>query len=70
MSIDRDLLKQQSNFIGDLMQLFDEYKSDEIKRSNLLSELDPLFTSPLEENLEPIQLDETLDLIQTAEYTV
>jgi exonuclease SbcD len=67
MSIDRDLLKQQSNFIGDLMQLFDELKSDEIKRSNLLSELDPLFTSPVGRKLDPIQLDDTLDLIKNAE---
>ncbi len=46
MSINKDHLKQQNDFIADLLKIFEQSKKDDELQTHLKEELSPLFNSP------------------------
>ncbi len=68
ISIDRESQKKQKGFTSDLLELFDEMKTNEEKKAALLSEINPLFSSPSGRKfLEPLNESEIMELLQKAE---
>ena len=68
ISIDRESQKKQKGFISDLLELFDELKTNEEKKAALTEEIDLLFSSPSGRKfLEPLAESEIMELLQKAE---
>ena len=66
--IDRKLLLERKDFIGDLVKVFEDFSHDKTKIAELKKSLDPLFTSPGGRKLhEPFDDEHFLDLIKKAE---
>jgi DNA repair exonuclease SbcCD nuclease subunit len=66
--IDRKLMLERKDFIGDLVKVFEEFSHDKAKIAELKESLNPLFTSPGGRKLhEPLNDEHFLDLIKKAE---
>ncbi len=70
LEMNKEAIKQQKSFIGDLISMFEKYTSDPALKSQLIQELDALFQSPGgKKYLTPINPDseEYIELLNQAE---
>ena len=66
--IDRDILLEREDFIGGLLNLFEEYYSDKEKIANVVEALNPLYSSPSGRKLlETSDYDTLISLLKKAE---